>query len=175
MQLTDEYWMAKTIELAKQAEAEGEIPVAAIVVKDNQLIASGYNQSIQLHDASAHAEVLAVRKAGEVLQNYRLVDCTLYVSLEPCPMCAGLLVHSRIKRLVFAAHDLKTGACGSVFNLVENDKLNHQLELTSGILAEQASSQISDFFKRRRAEIKAHKQAQKLQAEQIQLAQNKDS
>ncbi len=161
MQYTDEYWMEKAIELAKQAEIEGEIPVAAIVVKDNQMIASGYNRSIQQHDASAHAEVIAIRAAGQVLQNYRLVDCTLYVTLEPCPMCAGLLVHSRVKRLVYAAQDEKTGACGSVFNLAAHEKLNHQIEITQGVLADKASAQISAFFKRRRAEIKAKKQALK--------------
>lgn len=161
MKYTDEYWMEKAIELAKQAEIEGEIPVAAILVKDDRIIATGYNQSIQLHDASAHAEVIAIRRGGQSLNNYRLVDCTLYVTLEPCPMCAGLLVHSRIKRLVYAASDEKTGACGSVFNLVANDKLNHQIELTPGVLAEKASAQISAFFKRRRAEIKAKKKALK--------------
>lgn len=160
---TDEYWMAQAIELAKQAEAENEIPVAAIVVKDNQLVASAYNQSIQLHDASAHAEVLAIRKAGQVLNNYRLVDCDLYVTLEPCPMCAGLLVHSRIKRLIYAASDAKTGACGSIFNLVNHPQLNHQIDTTSGILSDMASAQISAFFKRRRAEIKQQKKARKAQ------------
>lgn len=160
---TDEYWMAQAIELAKQAEAENEIPVAAIVVKDNQLVTSAYNQSIQLHDASAHAEVLAIRKAGQVLNNYRLVDCDLYVTLEPCPMCAGLLVHSRIKRLIYAASDAKTGACGSILNLVNHPQLNHQIDTTSGILSDRASAQISAFFKRRRAEIKQQKKARKAQ------------
>ena len=105
--------------------------------------------------------LIAIREAGKTLQNYRMLDCTLYVTLEPCPMCAGLLVHSRIKRLVFSANDLKTGAAQSVFNLVNNEKLNHQIEVTSGVLAERTSEMLSDFFKRRRAEKKALKKKEK--------------
>ncbi|RJE77748.1 tRNA adenosine(34) deaminase TadA [Pseudoalteromonas citrea] len=155
----DQYWMAKALEYADRAEQQNEIPVGAVIVKDNQIVAAGWNQSICNHDPSAHAEMLAVREAGKVLENYRLVDCTLYVTLEPCPMCAGLLVHSRLKRLVFGASDAKTGAAGSIMNIVNEPKLNHQLDVTQGVLAEECAQKLSDFFKRRRKEIKAAKKA----------------
>ncbi len=155
----DQQFMQRAIELAQQAAAINEIPVGAVVVYQGEIIGEGFNQSITLNDPSAHAEMLAIRQAGKKLNNYRLLDCTLYVTLEPCSMCAGLLVHSRIKRLVFAAHDLKTGAAGSVFNLVANDKLNHQIEVSAGIMAEPCGAMLSTFFKRRRQEIKAAKKA----------------
>jgi tRNA(adenine34) deaminase len=158
---TDIKFMQRAYELAQQAEQINEIPVGAVVVANGKIIGEGYNQSITLNDPSAHAEMLAIKQAGQSLQNYRILDCTLYVTLEPCPMCAGLLVHSRIKRLVFAAKDLKTGAAGSAFNLVNHEKHNHQIETTQGLLAEQCSSLLSAFFKRRRAEIKAKKKAKK--------------
>lgn len=158
----DQHWMSIALECAEQAQAIGEIPVGAVVVKDGQLISKGWNQSITLNDPSAHAEMIAIREAGKVLGNYRLTDCTLYVTLEPCPMCAGLLVHSRIKRLVFGAMDLKTGAAGSVMNLVQSEQLNHQVELSCGVMAEVCSSRLSAFFKQRRAEHKALKKARKL-------------
>ncbi|WNC67766.1 tRNA adenosine(34) deaminase TadA [Thalassotalea nanhaiensis] len=158
-QHTDERFMRQAILLAEKAEAEGEIPVGAVLVCNGEVIAQGWNQSIQLHDPSAHAEMQAIRKAGPNMENYRMLDCTLYVTLEPCPMCAGLLVHSRVKRLVFAASDLKTGSCGSVFNLANNEKLNHQVEITSGVLKEECSTMLSAFFKRRRKEKKAEKLA----------------
>ncbi|CAH9059229.1 tRNA-specific adenosine deaminase [Pseudoalteromonas holothuriae] len=157
----DQYWMSQALEYADKAQQQDEIPVGAVIVKDNQIIAAGWNQSICNHDPSAHAEMQAVRKAGQVLENYRLVDCTLYVTLEPCPMCAGLLVHSRIKRVVFGAKDAKTGAVGSIMNLVREPKLNHQLEVTEGVLAQLCSEKISAFFKTRRQEIKAAKKLKK--------------
>lgn len=153
----DQAFMRQAIELAKQAELEGEIPVGAVLVCNDEVIAKGWNQSIQRHDPSAHAEMQAIREAGPNMENYRMLDCTLYVTLEPCPMCAGLLVHSRIKRLVFAASDLKTGSCGSVFNLTNNEKLNHQVDVTSGVLQAECSAMLSAFFKRRRKEKKAAK------------------
>lgn len=156
---SDEYWMAKALEYAAQAEQLNEIPVGAILVKDNQLIATGYNRSITDNDASAHAEMMAIRDGGKALDNYRLIDCTLYVTLEPCSMCAGLLVHSRIKRLVFGAKDGKTGAAGSIMNLLQEPKLNHQVEVQGEVLAQQCGEVISLFFKRRRQEIKAAKLA----------------
>jgi tRNA(adenine34) deaminase len=122
------------------------------------LIAEGWNQMISLNDPSAHAEMLAVRQAGQQLGNYRLPDCTLYVTLEPCSMCAGMLVHSRVKRLVFGASDYKTGAAGSVLNLVRYPQFNHQLEVTAGVLAEECAAMLSAFFQRRRAEKKQLKQ-----------------
>ena len=158
----DEQFMRQAMQLAQKAESIGEIPVGAVVVANGEIIGEGYNQSILLHDPSAHAEMLAIRQAGSVLENYRMLDCTLYVTLEPCPMCAGLLVHSRINRIVYAADDLKTGAAGSVFNLVANDKLNHQIEVSSGVLAEQCSTMLSNFFKKRRQQIKEKKKQQKL-------------
>jgi tRNA(adenine34) deaminase len=156
-QYDDQYWIGKALEYAKQAEQINEIPVGAIIVKDNQIIAAGYNRSITDNDPSAHAEMIAVREAGRILKNYRLIDCTLYVTLEPCSMCAGLLVHSRIKRLVFGAADLKTGSAGSIMNLLQEPRLNHQVDVTGGVLAKECGDIISNFFKRRRAQIKATK------------------
>lgn len=154
---TDQDWMLYALSLADKAEAVGEIPVGAVLVKDNIIIGQGWNHSIIDHNACAHAEIIAIGEAGKTLQNYRLIDCTLYVTLEPCPMCAGALVHARVKRLVFGAGDYKTGAAGSVFDLVRSEQLNHQIEVTSGIFAEQCATKISDFFKRRRKEKKALK------------------
>ena len=159
----DEKFMRRAYELARQAEAHNEIPVGAVIVANGEIIGEGFNQSIMLNDPSAHAEIQAIRQAGQVLKNYRMLDCTLYVTLEPCPMCAGSMVHGRIKRLVFASKDLKTGAAGSVFNLIQGNKLNHQLELTSGIMATECSEMLSAFFKHRRKEKKALKLAQKQQ------------
>ena len=156
-------FMARAIELAQQAESEGEIPVGAVVVYQGEIIGEGRNQSITLNDPSAHAEMQAIRMAAQKVNNYRLVDCQLYVTLEPCPMCAGLLVHSRIDTLVFGAADSKTGACGTVFNLVESDKLNHQVKVVQGLEQERCSAMLSAFFKRRRKEIKAVKKARQAQ------------
>ena len=153
----DSHWMNYALQLADKAEAQGEIPVGAVVVADNQIIGEGWNQSILLHDPSAHAEMIAIRQAGKVLQNYRLVNATLYVTLEPCPMCAGLLVHSRIARLVYGAADYKTGAAGSVMNITTHQQLNHQIEVLGGVEAQRCADKISAFFKLRRAEKKAIK------------------
>jgi len=153
----DNQFMKRAFELAQKAESFDEIPVGAVLVHQGKIIGEGFNQSIMLNDPSAHAEMLAVRQAGQYLNNYRLLDCTLYVTLEPCPMCAGLLVHSRVKRLVFASKDLKTGSAGSVFNLTDNSQLNHQVETRQGVMDEQCSDLLSAFFTRRRAEIKAKK------------------
>lgn len=158
---TDQDWMQYAIALAAKAEAAGEIPVGAVVVIGDEIIGEGWNQSIMAHDPSAHAEMLAVRAAGAKIGNYRLLDATLYVTLEPCAMCAGLLVHARLKRVVYGATDLKTGACGSVMDLVRHPVLNHQLLVEGGVCAAQCSQQLSDFFKRRRAEHKAMKKAMK--------------
>jgi len=152
--------MQRAFELAQQAEQLDEIPVGAVVVYQGKIIGEGFNQSILLNDPSAHAEMIAIRQAGKHVNNYRLLDCTLYVTLEPCPMCAGLLVHSRIKRLVYASPDLKTGAAGSAFNLVGSSQLNHQIVVENGIMTEQCSELLSGFFKRRRSEKKLAKKAQ---------------
>ncbi len=155
----DQTFMQRAFELAQQAEQHDEIPVGAVIVYQGKIIGEGFNQSIRLNDPSAHAEMIAIRQAGKYLNNYRMLDCTLYVTLEPCPMCAGLLVHSRINRLVYASSDLKTGAAGSTFNLVNNELLNHQITVTEGIMKEQCSQLLSAFFKRRRSEKKAAKKA----------------
>lgn len=154
-------WMHYALQLADKAEQAGEIPVGAVLVKDNQLLGEGWNLSICQHDPSAHAEMQAIRQAAQQLQNYRLLDTTLYVTLEPCAMCAGLLVHSRIKRLVFGAFDAKTGAAGSVVDLVRHSVLNHQIEVVSGVLAAECGAKLSAFFQRRRREQKAVKALQK--------------
>ncbi|MCP4325039.1 MAG: tRNA adenosine(34) deaminase TadA [Alteromonadales bacterium] len=167
-QQIDEKWMAYALSLADKAELENEIPVGAVLVKDDQVVAEGWNLSILNHDACAHAEIMAIRNAGQVVKNYRLIDCTLYVTLEPCPMCAGALVHARIKRLVYGAGDYKTGAAGSVFELVRSEKLNHQIEVTSDIYADQCATKISNFFKRRRKEKKALKKANLKETENVQ-------
>ncbi|MCP5077502.1 MAG: tRNA adenosine(34) deaminase TadA [Psychromonas sp.] len=167
-QQIDEKWMAYALSLADKAELENEIPVGAVLVKDDQVVAEGWNLSILNHDACAHAEIMAIRNAGQVVKNYRLIDCTLYVTLEPCPMCAGALVHARIKRLVYGAGDYKTGAAGSVFDLVRSEKLNHQIEVTSDIYADQCATKISNFFKRRRKEKKALKKANLKETENVQ-------
>tara|TARA_B110000881_G_scaffold50610_1_gene42943 strand:+ start:1356 stop:1934 length:579 start_codon:yes stop_codon:yes gene_type:complete len=155
---TDQFFMQRAYQLAQIAEQHDEIPVGALVVANGKIIGEGYNQSIMLNDPSAHAEMIAIREAGQHLNNYRLIDCTLYVTLEPCPMCAGLSVHGRVKRLVYAADDNKTGAAGSLINLVNHPDLNHHIEVTKGVLAEECSRLISVFFKRRRAEKKLVKQ-----------------
>lgn len=153
----DESFMRQALLLADKAEQQDEIPVGAILVQDGEVIARGWNQSIRLQDPSAHAEMMAVREAGKKLNNYRLIDTTLYVTLEPCPMCAGLLVHARVKRLVFGAYDYKSGACGSVVDLVNHEKLNHKIDVTGGVLAEQCAEKLSAFFRRRRQAKKLEK------------------
>lgn len=150
----DQQWMQYALTLADKAEAQGEIPVGAVLVRDNKIIGEGWNQSITLNDPSAHAEMLAIRQAGKLISNYRLLNTSLYVTLEPCPMCAGLLVHSRIQRLIFGAPDLKTGAAGSVMDLLRDERLNHQVEVTEGILVTQCTEKLSSFFRKRRAQKK---------------------
>lgn len=142
--------MQLALEQAKLAESLGEVPVGALVVKDGEIIAAAHNQPIGLHDPSAHAEIQAIRKAAKILGNYRLVDCTLYVTLEPCVMCTGAIQHARIAQLVYGAKDPKTGACGSVVNLMTEDKLNHHTAVIAGVLAEPCGEMLSQFFKRRR-------------------------
>ncbi len=160
----DLHWMQYALQLADKAEQSGEIPVGAVLVKDGVVLGEGWNQSIQLNDPSAHAEMIAIRQAAEKIGNYRLIDCTLYVTLEPCAMCAGLLVHSRVKRLVFGAKDAKTGAAGSVLDIVQHPVLNHQLVVQDGLLAQQCANKLSEFFRRRRTEQKALKQLEKQQS-----------
>jgi tRNA(Arg) A34 adenosine deaminase TadA len=135
---------------AKDAEANGEVPVGAVVVHANQIIGRGQNRVLRDSDPTAHAEIVALREAGRHLANYRLEDCTLYATLEPCAMCAGAILHARIARLVYAASDPKAGACGSVLSVMNHPQLNHKVEVTSGLLAEECSSLLTNFFLKRR-------------------------
>lgn len=146
----DQQCMQQALSLAEQAASQGEVPVGAVLTLDERVIATAHNQPIALHDPTAHAEILALRAAAKELGNYRLVDSTLYVTLEPCAMCAGAIVHARVGRLVVAASDPKTGACGSILTVLNNPALNHRVDYQSGLLAEQASAQLRAFFKARR-------------------------
>lgn len=158
----DIMWMRHALTLADKAESIGEVPVGACVVLNGELIGEGFNTPITDNDPSAHAELRAVKEAAAAVQNYRLIDATLYVTLEPCSMCAGMLVHARVKRVVFGAKDAKTGAAGSVMNLLQHPALNHQLEVVSGVLADECANKLSNFFRKRRKEIKAAKKAKRL-------------
>ena len=146
--------MQAAIDLAHEAESQGEVPVGAVVVCNDEIIGRGHNQPISRVDCSAHAEIIALRDACESQNNYRLSDCDIYVTLEPCAMCAGAIVHARIRKLYFAASDPKTGACGSVIDLVSNNPTGHRVDVSGGLLAEQSKSLIQSFFKRRRADKK---------------------
>ena len=146
----DESYMRRALELARQAQRAGEVPVGAVIVHDGAIIAEGWNQPISAHDPSAHAEMIALRTAGQALSSYRLLDTTLYVTLEPCAMCAGAMIHARVRRLVFGAADPRAGAAGSVFNVVQHPALNHRIEFTSGVLAEECGSLLREFFLARR-------------------------
>jgi tRNA(adenine34) deaminase len=150
----DHFWMQHALDLARRAEAEGEVPVGAVIVKDEQVIGEGWNQPISAHDPTAHAEIMALRAAANKLNNYRLLNTTLYVTLEPCSMCAGAIIHARVKRLVYAAADPKGGAAGSVFSILPGEQLNHRVEITSGVMAEECGDLLSSFFKRRRLQQK---------------------
>lgn len=158
---SDEYWMRQALNLALRAQEEGEVPVGALLVLDNQVIGEGWNRPIGRHDPTAHAEIMALRQGGAVLQNYRLLNATLYVTLEPCVMCAGAMVHSRIRRLVYGAADEKTGAVGSLVDILRHPGMNHQVEIVSGVLAEECAATLSNFFRMRRDQKKALKLAQR--------------
>lgn len=151
--MQDEDFMRMAIALAKEAATLGEVPVGAIMVKDGVVIGQGRNAPISLNDPTAHAEIQAMREAAQHLGNYRLVDCTLYVTLEPCAMCSGAIQHARIARLVYGASDPKTGCCGSVLNLMLEQKLNHHCEVTHGVLSTECGSLLSSFFKQRRLKL----------------------
>ncbi len=148
--MQDEVWMAAALLLAQTAESEDEVPVGAVVVKDGEIIGRGWNRNIGLHDPSAHAEIMAMRSAGKTLRNYRLPDCSLYVTLEPCSMCAGAMIHARLARLVYGADDPKTGAAGGKFDLLANPAHNHQVQVSSGVLVAACSALLRDFFHQRR-------------------------
>lgn len=149
-----EKFMRIALDLASQAQAAGEVPVGAVVVQDGVIIGRGFNAPISRHDPTAHAEMMALRDAAQRLGNYRLVDCELYVTLEPCLMCAGAIMHARIARVVYGASDPKTGACGSVLNAFAEQRLNHHTVVSGGLLAEECGAMLSDFFAMRRAQQK---------------------
>lgn len=147
----DSMFMAMALDQAHNGWAMGEVPVGAVIVRDGQVLATGFNQPIANHDPTAHAEIQAMRAAAELLGNYRLADCTLYVTLEPCAMCAGAIQHARVARLVYGARDPKTGACGSVVDLFAEARLNHHTVVNGGVLADRCGRLLSDFFAERRA------------------------
>ncbi len=151
--MTNEYdivWMQRALELARQAEQAGEVPVGAVLVLDQKIIGEGHNAPISQHDPSGHAEIIALRCGANAINNYRLIDSTLYVTLEPCLMCAGAMVHARIKRLVYGASDLKTGAIMTQMHALELPFLNHRVDFTGGVLKEECGDILSKFFQARR-------------------------
>ncbi len=156
-----ERYMHRALELAQQAEAIGEVPVGAVVVANDTIIGEGYNEVIRLSDPSAHAEAQAIRAAGQYLENYRLVDTTLYVSLEPCAMCAGLITHARIKTLVFAASDPRTGATGTAIEVLNHDTMNHKVEVIGGVLEHESAAILQNFFRKKRELAKNKKYEEK--------------
>lgn len=147
---SDDYWMAHALSLAKRAEQQGEVPVGAVIVHDDKVVGEGWNQPITNNDPTAHAEIQALRAACQKLNNYRLPEATLYISLEPCVMCAGAIVHARIKRVVFATKEPKTGAAGSCFDIFNTPQLNHHVICEHGVLADASSALLRDFFRARR-------------------------
>ncbi|MBI1890817.1 MAG: tRNA adenosine(34) deaminase TadA [Burkholderiales bacterium] len=148
--MTDNIFMRQALDQAHNAWALGEVPVGAVVVHEGKVISTGFNQPIGTHDPTAHAEIMALRAAASILGNYRLPGCELYVTLEPCAMCAGAMMHARLARVIFGASDPKTGTCGSIVNLFEQEKLNHHTELVGGVLAEECGKLLKEFFTERR-------------------------
>jgi tRNA(Arg) A34 adenosine deaminase TadA len=149
---SDDSFMKLAIEQARIAEGNGDVPIGAVVVVENRIIGKAYNQREQLKDPTAHAEIIALTQAAASLESWRLHGCTIYVTLEPCPMCAGALVLARMDRLVYGCDDPKTGACGSLYDIVRDKRLNHRLEVTSGVLADECSQVLQDFFMKKRLE-----------------------
>ncbi len=154
----DEAGMRLALDQAQNAWLVGEVPVGAVILRDGQVIATGYNRPITTHDPTAHAEIVALRHAAQLLQNYRLPDCELFVTLEPCAMCSMALLHARLRRVVFGASDPKTGAAGSVLNLFGQTQLNHHTEAVGGVLAPACGDLLSSFFAERRAQLRAERQ-----------------
>ncbi len=142
--------MREALTLAQRAWDVGEVPVGAVIVKDGEIIGRGFNQPIASNDPTTHAEIVALREAAQHVKNYRLVDCELYVTLEPCMMCVGAMLHARLRRVVFGANDPKTGVCGSVINLPAEEKLNHHAQFEGGVLSEECGAMLRSFFKSRR-------------------------
>lgn len=150
MEYSDEHWMQRALELAKKAEAQGEVPVGAVLIKDNQVIGEGWNHPVSANDPTAHAEISAMRAASEQLQNYRLPGTILYVTLEPCTMCVGAMIHARIERLVFGAYEPKTGAVTSVFDILQSPEHNHRINFQGGVLENECADLLKEFFQARR-------------------------
>jgi tRNA(adenine34) deaminase len=148
----DEHYMLEAIKAAEIAEENGDVPIGAVVVYENQVIGRAYNQREQLNDPTAHAEIIALTQAAAFIESWRLHGCTIYVTLEPCAMCAGALVLGRLDRLVYGCDDPKAGACKSLYNIVQDERLNHRLEVTSGVLADECSELLQRFFQRRRSD-----------------------
>lgn len=146
----DEGWMAEALLLAGKAVEQDEVPIGAVIVRDGEIVGRGWNQNIGLNDPSAHAEIIAMRDAGKSLGNHRLPGCSLYVTLEPCPMCVGAMIHARLERVIYGAHDPKTGAAGGVFDLLSHPAHNHVVQVSGGCLAEECSALLRDFFRKRR-------------------------
>lgn len=163
--------MRLALDQALNAQLVGEVPVGAVLIRHTeqgpQIIATGYNRPITTHDPTAHAEIVALRHAAQLLENYRLPDCELYVTLEPCAMCAMALLHARVKRVVFGARDPKTGAAGSVIDIFSQPQLNHQTQIQGDVLAESCGRVLKDFFARRRAQQKAEREAERIQRQQV--------
>jgi tRNA(adenine34) deaminase len=153
MPTQDEIWMERALSEAQSAQDAGEVPVGAILVKGSEVIATGQNRNLRDHDPSAHAEIVTLRAAGARLGNHRLDQCEMYVIIEPCAMCAGALVHARLKRLVYGARDAKAGSVESVLNVLNHPRLNHQMEVTGGVLETQCSQMLREFFRARRLEM----------------------
>lgn len=148
--MSDDRWMQHALDLAHKAKVAGEVPVGAVIVLNGELIAEGWNQPIRSSDPTAHAEIMALRDAGRKLGNYRLLDAELYVTLEPCPMCVGAMLHARVKRVIYAATDPKTGALGGAYDLLNSVSHNHSFDVTKGILEEQSRELLQGFFRSRR-------------------------
>ena len=146
----DHTYMVRALELAKKAERQSEVPVAAVIVQDNKIISEAFNAPISRHDATAHAEILAIRKACKELSNYRIPNTTAYLTLEPCAMCAGALVHARVKRVIIATKEPRAGAAGSTLNILQNDNLNHSCEVEYGLFEKESAEMLRLFFKSRR-------------------------
>lgn len=151
MSLSDELWMEEALREAKRALASGEVPVGAVVVCDGRVLGRGCNSSVTANDPTAHAEILALRGAGQALGNYRLLDCDLYVTVEPCAMCAGAITHARIRRLIYGAEDPRAGAVHSMLQVLNHPKLNHRVEVSSGVLAARCIDLMQTFFRERRS------------------------
>jgi tRNA(adenine34) deaminase len=149
--MTDKEWMQCAFKLAQKAKEHDEVPVGAVIVHEDKIIGEGWNQPISSNDPTAHAEIIALRDAGNNVGNYRLPDATMYVTLEPCAMCAGAIIHARLSKIIFAVADPKTGACGSIFNLLQAEELNHKVEIDKGIMEDECRSLIQTFFKQKRS------------------------